>query len=1605
MALTVNDVRMRPPAPDMQWRSLRGAVDKRLFLHKYVADFTGVGTSGFVIELDFIYERVLKEVLGADYPAGARSVLLYQAGQVLELAKKETAEALRQYLLSLKLEDDFSLPVLAAGSILLATGSHQRLTRLYQAALERSSGRSACMLRLFLAEYLDVAPVEGVDRETLIAEISASQPDRVLALALLEWEKLARSDRAAHIDVLEQWKDGTGQPVFSGQVRLELARRFVDDGRHDRARTLVEEVHEIGASVFPRFAETLRLALAAGDRRLAVRLALDEARRILGAQPGEPVEGGLLLPGIGDQASAASRLVTLAWLLSGPDPSILDDGAVREPLDAIIEMIQPAGIVGTGLDGLLFEYLLGQGRHDALERHLAATADGLVGIDKAWNLWCQARASLAAGRFDDLRGRITALREAGYGSRILDAVESLGTGGAATPAPGDDTDRFGAVIALDGLWAGGEDPARLARRIAEMEDLGGGVSDIAYVIARIAGDSFLRLRAVAEWARSAGPRSEAAIMDLVRLHGFERPNARALCDAVLSFGPGTSTAHLFAALAAVRRLVPEGRAGEIEPVLATLVSHALDMPREGASVAGILRFVTGQEHSGGERAPDRFGPLEIHDLIRSAADPRTAGRAVRWMTEGLSAGTPGLDPPVAGAAALLALRADLPPEQVASLAGILLEPRSGLDAHTRLVLALRLADPARVLVALDDLASEIGPGPARSSLRLVSGLRRLFEGGDADEALGLISDAARDDPGSAEAQYALALLGPAAGMWQDVVIALDRLVGRDAGDTFQIALMRMRMILGLVVEKDMAAASDRASAILDVRGGDPLSIVVKMASARHGGDLGGFMSEMGRLSLWFGDPEVKGKLAHRQVQLAFVGGAIHPARESEDTLPSPDPVNMSTAIAPAVLNGPVDLTESRARAALDEAGLLEGIPHKAGMLVETGDLLEAAGQSRLALEAFTAALGADPLEPLAIEGVMRLAPELQDHAAMARALEARAGLASDTRRRVHLLVRAAEEYARDKSTAEQAAHCYQEAADLDPSDPRSLAGILRALELRGDIRGVIDILERRVASAIEGDEIEAIQLKIADLKRRSQDYDGALVALDDLLIVQPGKITAWRMKLDLLLQVERFEDALEAADDILDRVEDRATRVAVLHKCISVSLARLKDLDRGLGYCLRLVSEGEADEDLVNKTMRLALRLERWEEAAALQEAIASRAPTQAQRHALLIKKAEIHLRYAKDPIEAERVYRKILDENPLSWEAFMRWHAARGAEGLSRGEAAPYIESVQRHLESNPLDVDGITFLVKAFRVLRDAGAARYHDAILSLVRGDAVAGAPPPRASMAPVIAPLPQGTLPRDELEDLIGMRGPGSFVAEVLGCLGEGGGLGVLEKDGALAPAVAAEPYDIRLPLGRVLAAWGVALGIDHLSIVSASGLEEGVRIVRGPALAVDASLAHPVAEHVLFRAGAMLGLIARGSHLMAMMEADRITELVKAGLMAAGARGGLDPADGTPELAERLRRSCSPECLGRLARIAEAPPVPDAASVIDGQRSLVAGILRAGILVSASVPGLLAYYRGLDQPLLSGAREFFESDALLREGLGYALSPRYIRHRRLLDLEF
>jgi tetratricopeptide (TPR) repeat protein len=248
---------------------------------------------------------------------------------------------------------------------------------------------------------------------------------------------------------------------------------------------------------------------------------------------------------------------------------------------------------------------------------------------------------------------------------------------------------------------------------------------------------------------------------------------------------------------------------------------------------------------------------------------------------------------------------------------------------------------------------------------------------------------------------------------------------------------------------------------------------------------------------------------------------------------------------------------------------------------ERADLLSSiADESLLATtEALHQALVLRPKDPRLLE---RLQATLEAAGRWREAVDAKVALSEtieSPRDRARALTSAAGMCARRTSNVARAVALYEAAIADDPSAPGAFEAIESVLLKNEDWKGLELAYERqleRLSGAKQRDAEEALLEKLAALRReRLTDVRGAIVALDQLVVLRPKNIEARARLASLLEETDQLDLAARCLEAAALWGPTRPETFRDLHRLCN----RIGDVDRGYCACAVLVHLGEADVD------------------------------------------------------------------------------------------------------------------------------------------------------------------------------------------------------------------------------------------------------------------------------------------------------------------------------------------------------------------------------------------------------------------------------------------
>ena len=361
---------------------------------------------------------------------------------------------------------------------------------------------------------------------------------------------------------------------------------------------------------------------------------------------------------------------------------------------------------------------------------------------------------------------------------------------------------------------------------------------------------------------------------------------------------------------------------------------------------------------------------------------------------------------------------------------------------------------------------------------------------------------------------------------------------------------------------------------------------------------------------------------------------------------------------------------------------------------------------------YTAALKLQPKHPDALAAHGAVLIGLEDHKGACEALEARLELPGDNPERAKhrmLLGKALE--ARGKHLA--ALKHYQDALDEDESLQASHEGVVRILELKERQHEAITALVRWSKNAEEPAEaathlVRAAQLNLEQGNRDQQAEERLRKAQE----IYPENALSWVLLAELILRIERTEEALEIATSGLEYAEDSSLR-SRLHMVRARALeANTQRNEAADAYRRAAEADGECIEGALSGA-RLMRAMGEWRNAAGLLENFTHR--HDGDDPILLAEVFHQLARLQAGPLEdvegAIVSYRSALKQNSDLQSA-----KEALAELLSH-RPSDWDEAIRRHqqlLEANPVRVASIRALIQIALGRRRFEAAENGQAIL---------------------------------------------------------------------------------------------------------------------------------------------------------------------------------------------------------------------------------------------------------------------------------------------------
>ncbi|MEM9187658.1 MAG: hypothetical protein AAGF12_00680 [Myxococcota bacterium] len=1452
---------------------------------------------------------MLRAELQAEDDPNRKAMLHFEVGRVLERGFRSDAKAVREYLAAYNLWPEFRPPLDALINIFERRRSFQNLAKLYDAEAKAATSdreRAAAILSRaeLSADQLDAPD----DADRLIDEALTADPGSRAAALMREDRSRRQGDAAGVAEALEGRIANAGDPGLRALLLTELAldreaagdiagalegfkRAVAEPAARSRTLEHMERIarkHAAAAELTQSLEGRGRLALAAASgEEQGQRSAVVSTRVLTDAESSRHLASSLFYEGarlrmheLGDPEGAIESLDQaidvrpndlllhqermLAYELAADH-----DGAAREArylidsgvgkrfaaslhfrlaetaqanqdfdqasteLSAALAADPGSAATAAMLEDLLIDRGDAVGQVESLEKH-AETAEGEAQSRLLWQA-----AHIASSELGDFDRASVLFRAAVATSDHPTPIRREFYGAALNHGRLDE-----ARIALDALLEADIDEPERATLLREKYEI------LRYAFDDTAGaDAHLRAcldePVAASWALETARLSAASHGDWALLQKAHR----ALADRAQG---ELAAAHLSAAARAALR------ADDDDGAVALLRSALEHSPGHGYAVALLEELLQARGEA-----------KEVVALLREAADSQAGHEeaVLRLLLAGAAAEASGDH---ALAANTYREAADHDPMSTAPLWALY---RLGRKTNNReLLLSARQALSDR----------ELADGePARASLELA-------EQYDLHQKKAKLAEAAfrstliADQAGAAAAVGLLLLAGRdnEGGVRRE---ALERLVA-DAREADVATFERSLGVAAFAAADDIERGLQASAKVSELREDDRWAPFGRLL---HGlGDV--------RASGWVGLARATEDIA-ASAELGLIGLRATLLADSEESgddaflvaqdIAADAPESAAAGIALDETLTAADDPESRIEA-LESRISHSGRAGSASLTAALGRALTASGRGSEALERLLPLVEADPADLASWDAIRVAAREERRWELVVRACDALAAALAEIDGGGELEAELLEEAAAvlmDELGEDAEAELRLQRALRESVDRRIAYGRLHdLLAEREDTAALGALVQRKLEAIDDPEELEKLFYEQARLMRSDGDLDGALGALENLLMLEENHVGGLALQVEIQVALERWEDAVDSlralANADVPASQRRLARLGAsdfLHKKLGDADGAIAELravvDLGLGDAALFVRMADVAEDAgLNVDAARAL------EDAAIQA-------TGEERATHLYRAGRLAEAKLLDPGRAKDYYRQGLEAQPThlgSAEAL----ANLLTEPLEREQlSVRFEEAVRRSLESAPTDAELIRMLQRAAewrgdRVLVHAtlgalsalGLAlpdeeqRYRATVLPPIGGSlseesfaALMGPPNEAVSASAIVA--------QDTLLELVRLE-PSGF----------GVGRGQLQSP--------KKPNSVRDELQTIARAFGVTV-IDCYIGGSDPG---GVALVagkKGPAWVVGQQVSSPLSPSRRFVAGQLAAAYRIGALPVTSRTADRAATLLFAALAA------------------------------------------------------------------------------------------------------------------------
>jgi len=349
------------------------------------------------------------------------------------------------------------------------------------------------------------------------------------------------------------------------------------------------------------------------------------------------------------------------------------------------------------------------------------------------------------------------------------------------------------------------------------------------------------------------------------------------------------------------------------------------------------------------------------------------------------------------------------------------------------------------------------------------------------------------------------------------------------------------------------------------------------------------------------------------------------------------------------------------------------------------EALAAAQEPRRALEVVNAALDRLPDHPGLLEAMVEISLQLEEHAAAVDGCKRLASYYDSDDQKATQLSRAATILFDHLGEDEEAESVVREALQAAPGHDLANEVLTRILSARGDDEALAQQIEDRIDAEYDTSALVTLYQEQADRLYAVDDLDGALEAIENLLLLAPDDHSAHRTKIDIMLSSQDWSGSYQAMREFVDVLDDPNERRSMIWRAAELRAQYLDEIDEALEMLAELIEQGDRHPQTFRYVSEIAKRGNRWEEAVGGLSRLADVLEGN-RKLEVLREQAKLELENLFDPEAATATVEKALAAFPSALPMIKFASDFREPEDTQRSLGAAE-EDLRRGLRASPTD------------------------------------------------------------------------------------------------------------------------------------------------------------------------------------------------------------------------------------------------------------------------------------------------------------------------------